>query len=276
MKEKEITRDYFIDDAEMLGESRSMLHSFQNHQADFAAFDPTFDATFLADWDADIEAAYVPDPDFVIEGQLVENTENLDKEMDKCRKCFQDAKFFIEKAYPDNPQMWKVFGYAEYLAARTNPEKMLVFLLVLNEVAEQNATELAAANYTQTDIDTILVRKAALESVLISRTVYLRSRSLKTRERVLLLNKAWSYMPKVSSASKSIYSEISYSLYHMFLLPESKNADRGIDIKGRIKDAATGENLKGVQAEIATLNLKSTTNAWGFSGLGNSKKALTP
>ncbi len=271
MQDSEFIRDYAIEDPIMFMHALDMKYALELNLADFQTFDPMFDATYIANWENDINTARQYDKDDYVEISLVQNTEVLDKEMELCRICFQNAKFFIEKAYPGNPQMWKVFGYADYEATRKSPEKMLVFMLVLHEAVSQNATKLATVNFTQTDIDEVLARKSALEAVIISRTLFLRSRSLKTRERILLLNKVWNYLSEVSAASKLIYRN-NYPLYQLFLLPESKDADRGIDIKGRVKDASTGENIKGIQAEIASLKLTTTTNAWGFFRFGKLEK----
>jgi len=119
---------YNISDAEMYQDSKTKRGFFIEDKADFIAFDAGFADPFATEWLTEISNAEAMDSDEVLDDQTLQLTTAVEAEMDKCRDKFQDTKYFIEKAFPDNLGVWQELGYDNYEDARRIQLKMVQFM----------------------------------------------------------------------------------------------------------------------------------------------------
>ena len=110
--------------------TRTLVQILTNHLSDFNGFDSQrFIAQFVADFSATITAAEnVQDDETVVDQQSIK-TQVVEDIMVQARKEFQELKYFVQKTFPNNANLWNKFGFDDYNDVRANAVKMIPFLL---------------------------------------------------------------------------------------------------------------------------------------------------
>ena len=155
MKSSEKSRLYAGSDDEFLQSVRVMHGQFTLDKADFTAFDTMFSDPFGDNWLAQIEtAADKLNDDYIVAIQAT-YTKRVEDKLTECRDFYQKMKYFIERAFPDNKEIWVQFGYPKYDEARKTETKMISFMGILHKAAVEYSEELIAVGFTQAQIDQI-------------------------------------------------------------------------------------------------------------------------
>ena len=126
--------------------------------------DADFKTPFETVWkDSITDAENAPTDEQVVDAQA-NLTDAVEVTLKDCCNYFQSLKYKIEKAFPNQPGIWKEFGYDNYDDARQVPERMIVFMKVFHDVAASTKykTTLIAAGFSQINIDDILTKRTAL------------------------------------------------------------------------------------------------------------------
>lgn len=256
---KKATRDFKISSASMLIDSRVTLKEFIPDQKEFENLDADFAPPFEKNWQAAIDVAEaLPTDEDTVDIQTG-YTETVESTMEQCRKAFQDAKYFIEKAFPTKKAVQKEFGFDDYDEARKNVPKMTTFMGVLSKKVVKYQAQLLAVKFPKTSIDNILnLAKTLLDDKTEQETV-INSRLSLTEDRTEKLNNVWAFRRQVAKAAKNIYKD-NYSKYRMYLLPASEESGDIFDIQGTITDKASGANLENVKVSIGSLSVNTDSN----------------
>lgn len=157
----EILREFNgIDDDTMLTDADTMIALFHDDLAAFTGFDAVLDATFESDWQADIDAARDTESDETVEDQISQLTATVNDTWNDCKTCFQDAKYFIEKAFPNNVAAQNEFGFDDYRKMSRDQDKVFPFMKQFHKVAQREHVKLIAAGFPQIKIDEIKIGRA--------------------------------------------------------------------------------------------------------------------
>jgi hypothetical protein len=227
-----IKRNYNYDDLKMLEKSQVFHDSFVKDKADFITAFPMFEDPFASDFQDAITAANaLPDNLEVVQGIGI-ITEQIDIQMELARKAMQKLLLYVRVAFDKSKQKSKVFGSDEFIKAYNNPFKMRDLLEKANRLAEisENKTALLAAGYSQPDIDGLLTISEELGEKITEREDLKSERLTKTEERLTAYNLVWSYLVKISEASKVVYSDSPAKLHEYLLYPNSKIKNEEIKI----------------------------------------------
>lgn len=270
-----ITRDFKISDDSMLQDSRTTIVHFTEDKALFIALDDDFKDPFASDWDTAItDASTIPTDETVLDVQSG-LTDDVEAALESCRAHFQQAKYPIEKAFPDKTAIWNEFGYDDYDAARRSVDKMITFMDVFFTTAKKYKTQLLAKKYTQAQIDEIPIKRQALIDAKTKQTVAKDTRQGTTQIRVANLNAVWGFRTKVAKAAKVIFAN-DYAKYTIYLLPASEEAATTYSIKGQVTDKAIDKPLADVQVTNGTETVTTDSNGkYGFAKLDNGTYTLT-
>jgi hypothetical protein len=158
-KAEEKIRVFSGPDADMLQASRTTYGLFVNDKPAFVNFDTSFADPFGDNWLQKINEASSVNLDTEFVTQLSVLTLRVDDVMDKCRSFFQTMKYFIEKAYPNQPAVHAQFGFDDYEEARSAETKMIQFLGVLSKTANERSAKLIEVGFIQSKIDLITALK---------------------------------------------------------------------------------------------------------------------
>ncbi|HOZ91256.1 MAG TPA: carboxypeptidase-like regulatory domain-containing protein [Bacteroidia bacterium] len=260
-------RKYDISDANMLTDANNKRAYFIEDQADFTAFDPDFANPYETDWETKIEAAETYIDDETVVDQMVGKTEYLHTTMKECRDYYQNAKHFIEKAFPNNVSVQGEFGFNDYEKARQTQPKMVLFMYKFHAVAVQYSAELIAKNYTQAMIDGIELLADKLKAANIQQDTFIGNRGVKTQTRSELHNAVWDVVTYVCKTGKLIYKN-NYAKYNRYLLPSSEEPDEELMLKGFVTDSLTNLKLDTVTVAIQGLGINTQTDSLGKYGFG--------
>ena len=246
-----LAKKYNLTQGVLLRESRTVLGFFKTDQAKFGSFDKAFLTPFDTVWLASIVAGEnEPDDDSVVVDQKLE-TEEVESEMEACRACFQGIKYFIEKAFPNQPTIWQKFGTTHYDLARKNHDKMFRLMTNLSAAAIYYKDELIAAGYTQIKIDAIQVLRDALNEALTNQQTLIDGRAEATAHRITILNEVWDYRTAVAKAAKEIFEEKT-AKYIQYLLPGEDQVTPVFNFSGTTTEVGTGIALEDVMINISS------------------------
>jgi hypothetical protein len=203
--EKVPARLYSGGDAEMTITVEGIHRQFVQDLAAFTAFDATFTPEWAADWLADIVAARDQVSDRVIMYEGATETEKVDDAMQLARNKWTQIRYFIEKAFPNDRAMLKVFGADTYLKVRKNQPKMVEFLQGLHGAAVEYNAQLLAAGCSQATIDEIETIGAALSQRNDVQNKAKRGRPKLTAQRIVLLNAPYQKLTRVNKAAQIVF-----------------------------------------------------------------------
>ena len=117
-KGNEVIRKFNVPDDVMLQASRVMHGIFLEDKNTIVSFDADFDTPFADNWEAkNNEALEISNDNYYID-KLTEYTAIVRQIMERCRTAFQKMKYLIEKAFPNQSQIWNQFGFNDYDNAR--------------------------------------------------------------------------------------------------------------------------------------------------------------
>jgi hypothetical protein len=262
-----IKRDFNIPDDDMIQDARVKRASFEEDKADFVSFDPDFADPFSANFNTNINLAEATDDDETVTDQQQQLTTVLLNEMKKCRDKFQDSKIFIVKAFPDNVDVQNEFGFNDYLQAQKGQNSFIGFMFKFHNIATKYKTELIAKNYTQPKIDEILTLHDSLRDANVAQDLFMKNRPVKTRDRILKMNKAWEGEVTICAAGKRIYKN-DFAKYQRYLLPPGEEAPEVLSIKGKITSSASNAPEEDVNVLIEANGISVFSNGQGLYGIG--------
>jgi hypothetical protein len=264
----ENSRDFRLSDVYMLQDSRTILAAFAMNAATFQSFDADFDSTFAAQWEAAIANASNASTDDLVVAALTGLTVAVEEKMEACRVHFQSAKYYIEKAFPNKPAVWKEFGYDNYLEARRSVEKMIVFMSVFNRVANgpNYKNMLVNAGYSEANLDAILSKREELMDAKTDQEIAKNSREQFTQNRIELLNQVWAFRTKVSKAAKYIFVN-NFAQYKIYLLPASAESSSSFSITGTVTNFGTPDVIENVLVSTGNAEQDTHTDSNGMFGM---------
>lgn len=254
---EEIKKSYAgITDNQMLAEAQTILDLFTAHQAEFAAFDASLDNTFKTTLQGKIDNAFDFPSDETVQDEISELTDAVMAAWDDCKTCFQDAKYFIEKAFPGNKARHNVFGFDDYTDMSRSQNNVLSFMKQFGATAAKYNTELIAAGYTQLKIDAILELAEAFDNANRAQDQAKKVRPEVTQARTQVMNNVWAGIKTINLASKSVYRN-NYALLQSFLMPAaaSNEARENLSLTGTIINTVTNLPEPGVAVSLPELGL---------------------
>ncbi len=113
--------------------------------------------------------------------------------MKRCRKYYQEVKFFVLKTFPDDISIQNEFGLSTYDEIRKQT-KSSVYARCLN-VAGKYAAKLAAKNFDAASIADINILADALEQANLDQNISIKGRLAITSNRIAAYNKVWATVP---------------------------------------------------------------------------------
>ena len=264
------SRDFRLSDSYMLQDSRTTLAEFATDAATFKSFDADFDDAFAADWETAIANASNATTDDLVVAEQMGLTAAVEEKMEACRVHFQSAKYYIEKAFPNKPALWKEFGYDNYLNARKSVEKMIVFMSVFNRVANKPTYKILLVNagYSEDNLNAILTKREELIDAKTDQEIGKNSREQITQNRIELLNQVWAFRTKVSKAAKYIFVS-NFARYKVYLLPASAESSSNFSITGTVTKKGTKEVIENVEVSNGNADQNTQTDSNGMFGMAN-------
>jgi peptidoglycan hydrolase-like protein with peptidoglycan-binding domain len=119
---------------------------------------------------------------------------------------YQDVKYFIEKkAFKNNIEVQNEFGKNDYRAVRKSQKKMILFLDEMWKACDKYKTQLIAAQFSQTNIDEILVVRDVLRNNNTNQELFKKGRPVLTNDRIEVLNTCYDNMELILEAAQRVF-----------------------------------------------------------------------
>lgn len=195
-------------DTEMWGAQNVLKRFFEERQAAFMAFDPSFDATFLAAWkNALDDTAFdtMGDDQQVYEGIIL--LDEIKSPMDRCRDKYREVKYYAGKAFPGNSEVMREFGERKYSQVSASHLKMVKFMEEMHGVAEKYKTDIIAKGYTQSAIDQIATLATELHDDNLAQQLKKKERPSATRQRIEKLNELYAFGQAVAEVAPLVFRD---------------------------------------------------------------------
>jgi hypothetical protein len=200
-------RKYRVTDAEVR-QSANVMHSFfVDYQAEFVAFDADLATPFEETWQEAIDNCTAHLNDETIRDQLQQRTHDVKAAMKACHDKHMATKYFVRKAFPNNPAALKVFGFDTFSEVSRRQLDLIQFMDVFHAEAADRAAELNAAGYSNADIAEIGDLHQALVDANVAQESFKGARGTKTEDRKRAYNALWEIMQLINRVSRLIYKD---------------------------------------------------------------------
>lgn len=200
-----MARNYSSSDDYMVERSETLQALFEQHMADFTAFDPALDGIFSGAWTNAIEQCIVVTDSETVDDQMMELGQAVEEIMKKCRKKYIEVKYYFELAFAGNRAVMKEMGTDDYERARNRQMRMVFFMENLYLSAEKYKTQLLTSGYTQPRIDEINDLRSELQKANRKQNAFIKGRPVLTQERETIFNACYAYTQRVCEAALSVY-----------------------------------------------------------------------
>jgi flagellin-specific chaperone FliS len=267
-----MARNYNMPDDDMLEYNRDMRAIFITHKAEFITWDTAvFSDPFADDWLTAIEAAEGAQTDEERDDEQTGLTAIVQEQMFLSRKKHAQVKYYVNKAFENNPSARNEFGLDDYDEAAQSQKKMVTFLARQFRLANgKYKTQMLAAGFTQPMIDELedMWKELAQENT--DQNVFVKTTTLDTQAREAVMNTAHAFARKVNAASKAMYYDdvIKQNLY---LFPRSDESAQSFSLVGNVSEQGTGNLMKNVSVQVMQNGIVRKTDAqgeYGVAGLG--------
>ncbi len=192
-------------DITMMGAVKALISHFKNNLADFTAFDPSLDATYLNNWKAVQEEVWSTSDDTYVVNRDKLAKEEVVSALEKCLIKNKEVKYYAGKAFPANKEALKEFGEGQFAKVRNSPLRMVQYMETLHGVATKYKTELIAKQYTQAAIDEIATLAQELREENNAQQLKKKERPTETRKRIELMNTYYRMGQPVVNVAQYIY-----------------------------------------------------------------------
>ncbi len=275
MNPEPLVRLFKVADAYMIQFAKVLRLAFIDDQAEFETEDSNFATPFENDWLNTITTAESHPTDEQQRDQLEQLTATVLAEMTNCRNTFQAAKRYIQKAFPNNTEVWNEFGFDDYDAVRKSQPAMIQFMKGFHSTAVKYSAQLTdpGVNFTAARIAEIETRRADLDAANNAQEDFNRSLPTLTRARIEAHNKVWTICTDVAGVGKALFANNS-ARYQLYLLPPSEEPAGTLLLSGtitRMPDVSTPEGtpVVGALTELQPHGLQSQSDSNGMYGYAN-------
>ncbi len=202
----EINRKAHVSDATLIEFAGKEIDFLPKDLSKFTFFDPDLNQQKLDLLKTTYESALTYGTDKTQLGVLRGLTENLSAEFKNCISIFKDIRYFALKKFINSPATLKELGLNSYRIARISQPDMVLFMYELANTAEKYKTQLMAAGLKESVITSIKPAAIALEKCNVTQEIGKTGRSVKTEDRVLLLNTMYDILLDFSEAAKMVFA----------------------------------------------------------------------
>ncbi len=216
---KIIVRNYNMPDDELIEDATTKEGHLTKYLPEFTDFDSTIDEEKLIELRELIAQARAILSDNVIVDNQAEKTEIVINLMEQCRKQYRKLSYFIKTAFPNSPATRNKFGENDYSKVRKTQSKMISFMEDLAATAVKYSAELITAGAKQEYIDKTVQLSEQLSQVNKDQEMYIDIRPMMTEERIIIFNKIWEILQKLSKAAKIMYED-QIAKMKLFLIPQ--------------------------------------------------------
>ena len=196
-----------ISNARLLEHAGVTLEALSTDLADFTTFDPDLNAEKVTTLTDLYQTALQEGGDDVALGKLGEKTQAIIREMNQCDKAMKSLRYWVDKAFANDPAGRKRFGLTSYWKVHNNQPELIAYLSSLNTVVTELRPTLEAANTPAALLDSVATLAANLEAANNAQENTKGQRGTATQERRTRMNTIYTICQQFSRAAEFIYDD---------------------------------------------------------------------
>jgi hypothetical protein len=133
------------------------------------------------------------------------NTQTVSGLMEQCYKAYNTVKYFVEKAFGDNPAVQDEFRMGDLHKVKKNQLGMIDLMGDISAALKKHTDTLLANGMTQVKIDEIVPLAGQLNKANTNQEASKHKRPLGTQERVETLNKLYLLLKQLSDTASLVF-----------------------------------------------------------------------
>lgn len=202
-----IHRHYHGTDANFIATSANSINVIEQVHGRFIAYSSYFTEQTLMQLKGGLAEATSIESDNVFIDLQAKATNDLNIELDSCRKFYQSCRFDIAMIFKNDKFMLNQFGANDYNKARQSPKEMYTLLNDLFLITTRHETILAEGGWTPEQTAEIATRRDQLRTKMIEQDERKFQRKKATTTRVILLNQLYQVLSAYFKAGQNIFSD---------------------------------------------------------------------
>lgn len=222
---KEIARRFNIADAILLEFAGKEIEYLPTDLAQFTAFDPDLNVGKQTLLKSVYTNALTFGSDKTAVSVVSQLTEELSAKIKNCTSIFKEVRYFVRKKFANSPAIQKELGMHTYRKARSVQSEMVLFMYALAASVEKYKTELTEAGLKASVIASIKPAAEALEKTNVTQKTGKGGRTVKTEDRITLLNNLYELLTDFSEAAKIVFANDPVKK-DRYILPHAKTIDK--------------------------------------------------
>ncbi len=204
-RKKRRVRLYKGEDSRLLQKARTKRVHFIANLSAFTDFDPSLNSAYADAWLAQIEECENHPTDKTMGYEVQERTDNVVKARKKSFNAVNGLKFYVKRAFPGDDEILDEFGFNERKTMHYGSYKIVLWLTVMKELADEYSTELAAADMPASVISDIELAAQNQEQKEIEQAYCKKLRIRYTRQRFSKFNLLYKTCTTVRNAAKLVF-----------------------------------------------------------------------
>lgn len=199
-------REHHGDDAVFLQSSRTLRKHFENMLGDYNAFDSDFNASFIANWLAAIEASEGHTTDETERDELQIRSDDEQEALAAYVRKLDELEYYCHKAFDDtDPDTLLLFAFDQRSKALQSMPRFILWAATIWDFYDDQLPHLLNAGMPlqlDSDLDTFF---ETFSEKVVAQEKQKRLMKLSTRKRIAKLNKVSSFNKQVNAAAQVIY-----------------------------------------------------------------------
>ena len=257
--------------ATMYERAQIMNLSYKSDIAKFEAFDPELSIGLSDNITAKLTEISEMDPDYMLEALQMEATKNVVDISTAAFVSVRNARYYIQKAFPDESLKMTYFGFPELAKARQSQLRFALFLKSFGKACVKYKTELLAAGMSVALLEDLQNHGNELDEANLAQEQAKKERHQATGLRIKAYDELWEMLGSIAKAGKLIFAAEPDKLrdYVLDNAPKKKTvkiADEEVEtavFQGTVVDAESKTAIEDAIIQIVGTDLKTTTDEDG-------------
>lgn len=202
-----MVRTFNIADARLLEHAGVILEALGIDLPVFSTFDPDLNEERVAQLRALWVTSLEEGGDDVARGKLGVKTQNLLDEMKRCNKMIASLRYWVKKAFENDPAKQRRFQLTRYWKVQAQQPQLITYMASLATVVAELRPELEAANAPAGLLDSVKQIADALSAANVVQENSKGGRGSSTQERIIRLNTIYKECRILSDAAEFVFGD---------------------------------------------------------------------
>ena len=226
-------RKFNFSEAKLIKHAEKVISCFPTHVDKFAEFDGLITTNYCDEIKVLVDNYFLLESSRVTIAELGILTQRVNDCVANAVEVYLSIKFFAQKSFPGNIEIYKRFGLTEFNKSRQNHLKMIQFMLNLSMVVNEYRTDLIGAGCKEEVIDSVKDITNLLITENTQQELYKSRKVLSNKKRNEILNNIFDKLRLLSKLSKFVFADNPTAM-KMYKMPKPKVKEKKSDLSSKL------------------------------------------